>query len=125
VLRLLMLVSGGVEIAFGASALIAPLLVMGVLLGTGPDPSGVALARLLGAATLALGLAAILARNAVETEGGLAAAYGLTLYNVLAAGLILWTAAIVGLGEALLWGAGAFHALMGVLFVYALTSRKL
>jgi hypothetical protein len=79
-------------------------------------------ARVLGAATLALGIAALLARDQLETKGGLAAAYGLALYNVLAAGLILWTAAVAGLGGAALWGAGLFHALMGVLFVYALAT---
>jgi hypothetical protein len=77
-------------------------------------------ARILGAATLALGIAALLARNALATQGGLAAAYGLALYNVLAAGLILWTAAMAGLGGAALWGAGLFHAAMGALFVFAL-----
>jgi hypothetical protein len=58
----------------------------------------------------------------LETKGGLAAAYGLALYNVLAACLILWTAAVAGLGGAALWGAGLFHALIGVLFVYALAT---
>ena len=121
-LRLLMIVSGGVEAAFGASALIVPDVVIGVLLGTEASASAVALARLLGAATLALGVAALLARDALRTEGGLAASYGLALYNVLAACLILWTASVAGLGGAALWGAGLFHAAMGVLFVYALAT---
>jgi hypothetical protein len=51
----------------------------------------------------------------------LAAAYGLALYNVLAAALILWTAWVVGLGGAALLGAGLFHALIGGLFAYALS----
>ena len=123
-LRLLMIVSGGVEAAFGASALIVPDVVIGVLLGTEADASAVALARLLGAATLALGLAALMARDHLKTPGGLAAAYGLALYNVLAACLILWTASVDGLGGAALWGAGAFHAAMGALFVYALAASR-
>jgi hypothetical protein len=122
-LRLLMMVSGGVEAAFGASILIVPILVIKILLGTEADASAIALARLLGAATLALGVTALLARDQLETKGGLAATYGLALYNVLAAGLILWTAAVAGLGGAALWGAGLFHALIGVLFVYALATE--
>ena len=123
-LRLLMIVSGGVEAAFGASILIVPIVVAGVLLGTEASPSAVALARLLGAATLALGVAALLARNALRTEGGLAAAHGLALYNVLAACLILWTASVAGLGGTALWGAGLFHAAIGALFVYALAAWR-
>jgi hypothetical protein len=40
----------------------------------------------------------------------------------LAASLILWTAAVAGLGGAALWGAGLFHALMGLLLIYALAT---
>jgi hypothetical protein len=67
---------------------------------------------------LGLGTAALLARNNLDGKGGLAAAYGLGLYNVLAAGFILWTA--VGFGGAALWSAGLVHAAIGALFVYAL-----
>jgi hypothetical protein len=123
-LRLLMIVSGGVEAAFGASILIVPIVVIGILLETEADATAIALARLLGAATLALGVAALMARDHLKSPGGLAASYGLTLYNVLAACLILWTASVAGLGGAALWGAGLFHAAMGALFVYALKTER-
>ena len=120
-LRLLMIVSGGFEAAFGASALIVPDMLIGAL-GTEADPSAEFLARVLGAATLALGIAALLARDQLATKGGLAAAYGLALYNVLAASFILWSAAVASLGGAALWAAGLVHALIGLLFVYALAT---
>jgi hypothetical protein len=120
-LRLLMIVSGAFEALFGLSAILATEALTGALV-VGADPSATFFARVLGAATLALGIAALLARDQLETKGGLAAAYGLALYNVLAAGLILWTAAVAGLGGAALWGAGLFHAMMGGLFVYALAT---
>jgi hypothetical protein len=41
---------------------------------------------------------------------------------VLAGALILWTAWVVGLGGATLSSAGLFHALIGILFVYALAT---
>ena len=116
-LRLLMIVSGAFEALFGLSVLIAPDMLIGSL-GTEPNVSSVFLARILGAATLGLGAAALLARNELNSKGGLAAAYGLALYNVLAACLILWTAAVIG--GAALWGTGLIHAVIGVLFVYAL-----
>ncbi len=73
---------------------------------------------------LGLAVAALLARNDLDSKGGLAAAYGLGLYNVLAACLILWTAAAGGIGgAAALWGAGLIHAAIGALFVYALAPQ--
>ena len=117
-LRLLMIVSGAFEAAFGASALLTPNMVIDAL-GTGSGLSAVFFARILGAATLALGVSALLARDSLATSGGLAVAYGLTLYNVLAGALIIWTASS-GAGSASLWAAGLFHALIGALFVYAL-----
>src|SRR5581483_1808093 len=118
-LRWLMIVSGSFEALFGLFALLATVaLVAG--LGVGADASAVFLARILGAATLGLGVAAILARNELASAGGVAAAYGLALYNVIAACLILWTTATTGLGGTALWGAGLVHAVFAVLFVYAL-----
>jgi hypothetical protein len=118
-LPLLMLVSGGFEALFGLSALLAPGQLIAAL-GTESNSGAVFLARILGAATLGIGVAALLARDHVDTRGGLAAAYGLALYNLLAGALIVWSVAVTGLGGAMLWGAGLFHALVGILFVYAL-----
>jgi hypothetical protein len=119
-LRRLMIVSGGFEALFGLCALVATaVLVEG--LGTVSDPSVVFFARVLGAATLGVGVAALSARNALGHPGGLAAAYGLALYNMLAACVILGTGAATSLGGTALWGAGLVHAVLGVLFVYALT----
>ena len=120
-LRLLMIVSGGFEALFGLSALVAPGLLIAAL-GTEANTADIFLARVFGAATLGLGIAALLARDQTETSGGLAAAYGLTLYNVLAACLILWTA--TELGGAALWGTGSVHAAIGALFVLALLQRR-
>jgi hypothetical protein len=119
-LRLLMIVSGGFEAAFGLSALLAPSLLIGSL-GTEPDAAPLFLARVFGAATLGLGSAALLARDQWRPRAALAIACGLALYNLLAACLILWTA--MDLGGAALWGTGSFHAAIGALFVLALIQR--
>jgi hypothetical protein len=119
-LRLLMIVSGGFEALFGLSALIAPTMLLGAL-GMDSDIAGMFLVRVFGTATLGLGMAALLARDQMESKGGLAIAYGLSLYNVLAACLILWTA--TSLGGATLWSTGLIHALIGALFVVALIRR--
>jgi len=119
-LRLLMVVSGAFEALFGIAAILATGTVVDAL-GTGADPAGTFFARVLGAATLGIGVAALLARNELQTHGGLAAACGLTLYNVLAAVVILWTAA--ELGGASLWAVGIIHAVIGTLLVSALARR--
>jgi len=120
-LKLLMIVSGAFEALFGLSVLAAPDMLIGSL-GSEPNVSSVFLARILGAATLGLGAAALLARNALDSKGGLAAAYGLALYNVLAACLILWTAASIG--GAALWSTGLIHTAIGALFVVALARTR-
>ena len=121
-LKPLMFVSGWVEIVFGVSALIVPLLVIEAVGGTGAGAATLALIRLLGVATLGLGVAALLARNHLDGAAGLAAAYGLGLYNVLGAGVLLFAALTAG--GAGLWGGAVLHITMGGLFVYALAMRR-
>ena len=124
-LRLLLTLSGSLEILAGLPALISPSTVASLLLGSPLDPIGVVLARLFGAGVFALGLACLKARDDVRSPAGLAVSVGITSYNVLAAVVLLWTAAGSGLGGLLLWGAGIGHAVIGALFVSALvTSRR-
>ncbi len=120
-LRQLMLVSGSIEVVFGLSALIVPLLVIEGVAGTG-NGATLALIRLLGAATFALGIAALIARSHLATAGGMAAAYGLALYNVLAAPALIYSAASAG--GAGLWAGAILHAAIAALFCYALLARR-
>jgi hypothetical protein len=121
-LKPLMFVSGWVEVVFGVSALFVPLVVIQALGGTGAEAVTLALIRLLGAATLGLGVAALLARNHLDGAAGLAAAYGLGLYNVLGAAVLLWAA--LAAGGAGLWGGAGLHVMLAVAFCYALVIRQ-
>jgi hypothetical protein len=123
-LKLLLTISGGLEALTGVLALISPAVVIGVLLGGPADTVAVVLARLLGAGIFSLGLACLKARDHVRSPAGLAISYGMTCYNVIAAVLIIWAAAGLGLGGAVLWAAGIGHAVLGVLFVKALMMPK-
>ena len=124
-LRLLLTLSGVLEILAGLTALIAPGPLLSLLLGGPGDPIASVLARLFGAGVFALGLACLKARHDVASPAGLAVSIGITSYNGLAAVVLLWTAAASGLGGLLLWGAGIAHAALGALFVSALvTSRR-
>jgi Na+-driven multidrug efflux pump len=122
-LRALMLVSGCIEIVFGVVAVIAPDPVIEAVGATGDVQAPVlALISLLGAATLGLGVGALVGRNHLETVGGRAAAYGLGLYNVVGALVLLFAASDVGSSG--LWGGAVLHAVIALLFVYAFATRK-
>lgn len=120
-LKLLLILSGGLETLVGALALISPGLVVSVLLGGQADTLALVVARLFGAAALALGLACLKSRDNVESLAGLAIAYAITSYNVVAAVVIIWAAAGLQVGGALLWAAGIGHAVLSLLFIHALT----
>ena len=88
------------------------------------DSVATVLTRLFGAGVFALGLACLKARDDVESHAGLAVSLGMTSYNVLAAVVIIWAAAGLGLGGLLLLGAVFIHAVLGVMFVSALVTAK-
>lgn len=122
-LRALMLVSGCIEIVFGVVAVVAPDPVIEAVGAKGDVQAAVlALISLLGAATLGLGVGALVGRNHLETAGGRAAAYGLGLYNVVGALVLLFAASDVGSSG--LWGGAVLHAVIALLFVYAFATWK-
>ena len=123
-LRLLLALSGGLEILAGLPALITPTPLVSLLLGSPPDSIGIVLARLFGAGVFALGLACLKARNDIGSPAGLAVSIGITAYNVLAAVVLLWTAAGSGLGGLLLWGVGIVDTVFGVLFLSVLSGTR-
>ena len=123
-LRLLLTLCGGLEILAGLLALIAPGPLLSLLLGGPGDSISSVVARLFGAGVFALGLACLKARHDVGSPAGLAVSLGITAYNVLAAVVLLWTAAGSGLGGLLLWGAGIAHAALGALLVSALVASR-
>lgn len=123
-LRLLLTLSGGLEILAGSAALIIPAPVVSLLFGGPGDPISSVVARLFGAGVFALGLACLKARDDARSPAGLAVSLGITSYNVLAAVVLLWAAAGLGLGGLLLWGAGIAHAALGLLFVSALMTEE-
>ena len=124
-LRLLLTLSGGLELLVGVLMLLSPMTAVTLLVGGSVDQIASVLARLFGAGVFALGLACLKARDDVESHSGLAVSLGITAYNILAAVVIVWAAAVLGIGGLLLWGAGIGHAVLGALFVSALvTSRQ-
>ncbi len=72
----------------------------------------------------AIGVACLKARDDVGSPAGLAVSIGITGYNLLAAMVIIWAAAELGLGGLILWAAGIGHAVLGGLFVSALVASS-
>jgi hypothetical protein len=123
-LRLLLTLAGGLEILAGVLTLISPATAVTMLLGVPVDTVASVLTRLFGTGVFALGLACLKARDDVGSTAGLAVSVGITSYNVLAAVVLIWAAAGLGLGGLLLWGAGIGHAVLGALFVAALVGAR-
>lgn len=121
-IRTLMIVSGAVEALVGLMCLVAAVAAIELLFGGEASQAAQFMTRLFGAAALALGVAALLARNHLKTPGGLPIVYGLTAYNLLGAVLLVWAAAN-GLGGTLLLLAAVYHALMGAALVYAIKAE--
>jgi hypothetical protein len=119
-LKLLLTVSGSLEALVGVLTLISPTTAVSLLLGVPVDPIASVLTRLFGAGVFALGLACLKARNDTGSPAGLAVSIGITSYNLLAAVVLIWAAAGLGLGGLLLWAAGIGHAVLGALFVAGL-----
>jgi hypothetical protein len=106
----LVLVSGWIESLFGISAMLAPSMVVAGIGGSDLDGPAMVMVRVLGVATFAIGVGALLGRNWSAATDGQKTAYGLgsyaaislALYNVVAAPALILGA--VELGGAGLWG---------------------
>ena len=113
--RFLFRVSAIIEGLTGIALLVSPLFVIGWLLGDGLDPTGIAVARVLGVGLLSVGVAGW------ESQGQdvrLAPRAGLCIYNV-GAGTVLVTLGTSGaMTGALLWPAAVLHALIGALMLW-------
>jgi hypothetical protein len=114
---LLFNVSAIVEVSTGLALLVAPLFVIGLLLGDGLASTGVAVARVLGIGLLSVGVAGW------ETPGQdtrLAPRAGLCIYNVGAAIVFAILGTTGGMSGVLLWPVAALHTLFGAMMLWAI-----
>jgi hypothetical protein len=109
-MKKLLIVSAWVEAATGAALMISPAPVLMLLVGVGLDTTGgLMIARIAGAALMALGLGCWLARN----DAGSHAAHGLVsamlLYNVAAFMVLVHAGLALKLSAVGLWPAVLLH----------------
>ena len=115
--RLLFNASAITEVLTGFALLVAPLFVIGLLLGDGLGPTGVAVTRVLGIGLLAIGVAGW------ELQGQdirLAPRAGLCTYNVGAAIVFVILGTYGGMNGILLWPVAILHALIGAMMLWVI-----
>ena len=115
--RLLFNVSAIIEVSTGLALLATPLFAIGLLLGDGLGPTGVAVARVLGVALLSVGVAGW---ESQEQDILLAPRAGLCIYNVGAAIVFVILGTTGGMNGILLWPAAVLHALIGAMMLWVI-----
>jgi len=109
-----------VEVLAGLAFLFAPTLVVGLLLGEGLNPIGIAIARVLGIGLLSVGVAAW---ESPEQDTRLAPRAGLCLYNIGVAVLLAILGTTGGMHAPLLWPAAGLHGLIGAVMLFVIFPR--
>ena len=115
--RLLFKASAIAEVVVGIALLFAPALVIGLLLGDGLGPTGIAVARVLGVGLLAVGVAGW---ESQAPDIRLAPRAGLCVYNVGAAIVFVILGTTGGMNGILLWPAAVLHALIGAMMLWVI-----
>ncbi|MES2438030.1 MAG: hypothetical protein V4584_03135 [Verrucomicrobiota bacterium] len=119
-MRLLLVITAAIESGTGLGLLVAPAAVARLLLGAGLDtPVAVTVARIAGAAVLALAVACWLSRG-----NGRALAFAMLFYNVSAAAILFHATVGPGLTGIGLWPAILLHTGMGIWCAAALKSPR-
>jgi hypothetical protein len=104
-----------IEAGAGLALLGLPSVTASLLLGTPLDsPAAVSLARIGGAAILALGIVCWLARRDAHRRAARGLIVAMVFYNFAVAAVLAFAGLVDGLHGALLWPAVLFHLAMGV-----------
>jgi hypothetical protein len=109
-MKTLLILTASLEAATGLALLLSPALPVSLLLGVALDtPGGVTVARVAGAALLALGVACWLARDDRQSHAARGIVAAMSLYNVGAATVLVYAGLGLGLSGIGLWPAALLH----------------
>jgi hypothetical protein len=109
------------EVGAGLALLTAPALVFGPAIDT---PTGSTVARVAGAALLAIGVACWLARHDGQSHAARGIVGGLVIYNAFVVAVLVYAGTALGLSSGGLWPAAAIHAVMAAWCVTSLRSSR-
>ncbi len=118
--RILFNVSAAIEIVTGIGMLVVPAFLIGLLLGDGLGPIGIAVTRVLGIGLLSLGIAGW---DSQEQAKGtvLGPRTGLVVYNIAATAMFVYLGTTGAMNGLLLWPAAAIHLVISLLMLRAIT----
>jgi hypothetical protein len=104
-----------IETATGLGLMAVPSVVVRLLLGSPLDASAaVMLARVAGAALLALGVACLLARDDTQSRAARGVVVAMLTYNIPATAVLAFAGIGLGLRGVALWPAVVLHAVMAI-----------
>ena len=104
-----------IEAATGLALIAVPSVVVRLLLGSPLDTSAaVMLARVAGAALLALGVACWLARDDTQSRATRGLVVAMLMYNLVATAVLAFAGIGLGLHGVVLWPAVVLHAVMAI-----------
>jgi polar amino acid transport system substrate-binding protein len=109
------------EVGAGLALLTVPTLLFGPEIGT---PTGSTVARIAGAALLAIGVACWLARHDGQSYAARGLVGGLLVYNALVVAVLMYAGTALRVSSSGLWPAAAIHAAMTVWCMTSLLRRR-
>jgi hypothetical protein len=120
----LFIVTAVLEVGIGLLLLLVPAVPLAVLLGVEQAaPEALLVARIAGAALLAIGVASWLARGDERSAAQVGLLTGILIYDVGAAGLLAYAGIGLGMAGLALWPAVALHAVLAVWSLQSLRTR--
>ena len=124
-MKTLLIVTALLETVTGVALLLSPALPVSLLLGTALDtPGGLVMARVAGAALLALGLACWLARDDGRRRAAQGLVVAMLLFNVAAVAVLVYAGLGLKLSAIGLWPAVLLHAALTAWCVACLRAKR-